>query len=297
MILLVSPEKPDNLYMKDPSALLTETDNATFICEGNVGKPKGKLIWRIKRREDNVPEVNTNMQTNYTKKKESCSYLGISSFTITLTDKDNQAVLSCAQESLVNNNAMFKFSQPINVLFRVRTPSIMKYPNISTYSEEIEIIILTCTSQGNPQPTYNWYFNETLIQVGSVLDIRNDRGREGGLFICTASNSYSGTTFVASNSVDIQIIMTSIIGAICGILAVIIVIFVIWNVYTHKCCRKSKNNNSTEPNNQEMNVYNIIEETEYERTGQPYTHLYNEISKTEKCTGKQSQSTEGQQEQ
>lgn len=82
----------------------------------------------------------------------------------------------------------------------------MKFPNISTYSEGIDIIILTCISRGNPQPTYVWYFNEALTHVGSVLNIKNGRRSQSGLYICNASNSYSGTTFVASYSIDILII-------------------------------------------------------------------------------------------
>ncbi|CAG2217948.1 CADM3 [Mytilus edulis] len=180
MRIVMPPEKPNTLYMKDTFALFKETDNATFICEGNVGNPKGKLIWQKQRIGENVSEVNTDIQTDYIKIEKYCSYVGMSSFTITLSDKDNQAVISCAEESLRNNNAMFRYSQPINVLFKARTLRIIKFPNISTYSEGIDIIILTCISRGNPLPTYVWYLNEALTHVGSVLNIKNGRESESG---------------------------------------------------------------------------------------------------------------------
>lgn len=91
-------------------------------------------------------------------------------------------------------------------LVKVQIPSIMKYPNRSRYSEEIEVIILTCLSNGNPSPTYSWYFNQTVIQAGSVFEIKNGRESDSGLYICNASNSFHGTKFEASNTVDIQII-------------------------------------------------------------------------------------------
>lgn len=116
MCFTVPPEKPDTLYMTDTFALFKETDNATFICEGNVGNPRGKLIWQKQRKGENVSEVNTDIQTDYIKIEKQCSYVGMSSLTITLSDKDNQAVISCAEESLMNNTTMFRYSQPVDVL-------------------------------------------------------------------------------------------------------------------------------------------------------------------------------------
>lgn len=121
------PEKPDTLYMKDTFALFKEADNATFICEGNVGNPKGKLIWQTQRKGENVSEVNTDIQTDYTKIKKYCSYVGMSSLTITLSEKDNQAVISCAEESLMNNTTMFRYSQPVNVLCKFIIVGIICY--------------------------------------------------------------------------------------------------------------------------------------------------------------------------
>lgn len=90
-------------------------------------------------------------------------------------------------------------------LVKARTPSIMKYPNRSMYMEGIEIILLTCISNGNPSPTYLWYFNGTSIHAGSVLEIKNIRERESGQYICNASNSFHGTIFEASNAVNITV--------------------------------------------------------------------------------------------
>lgn len=111
----VPPTKPDSLSIVGTFEPFTERDNATFICKGNVGKPPGKFIWRKRRGQDNFPVLYTNTKTNYTKLDESCSYEGMSALTIALTDKDNQAIISCAEESLMSNDAMFKYTLPIDI--------------------------------------------------------------------------------------------------------------------------------------------------------------------------------------
>lgn len=87
----------------------------------------------------------------------------------------------------------------------------MKYPNQSTYTEGSSIILLTCISNGNPLPTYSWYFNGTFVNVGSVLEIMDGRESENGFYICDASNSFNGQKFEASKSVYIHIISKYII--------------------------------------------------------------------------------------
>lgn len=92
------------------------------------------------------------------------------------------------------------------VSVKVRDPIIMKYPNQSTYTEGSSIILLTCISNGNPLPTYSWYFNGTFINTGSVLEIRDGRESANGFYICDASNSFNGKQFEVSKSVYIHII-------------------------------------------------------------------------------------------
>lgn len=115
MFLSVPPTNPESISLKDNTVSLTERNTATFICKGNVGNPPGKFIWQKKRRGVIVPDVYTNMKTNHTKVEESCSYIGIAELTLTLTETDNQAVVGCAEESLMNNETMFKFTPPIDV--------------------------------------------------------------------------------------------------------------------------------------------------------------------------------------
>ncbi|CAC5399959.1 unnamed protein product [Mytilus coruscus] len=148
----------------------------------------------------------------------------------------------------------------------------MKYPNRSMYLEGIETIILTCISNRNPPTTYLWYFNGTSIHAGNVFEIKNGRESESGQYICNASNLFHGTVFEASNAVNVQI--TSKYPTV------------------HKCRRISKNSNSTDANNQEMNTYFTIDDTSYERIGPLDHHPYQEIfqiSSTQDCKDKNSQ--------
>ncbi|CAC5357732.1 unnamed protein product [Mytilus coruscus] len=276
---------PDSLSITDTFTSPTEGENVTFVCKGNLGKNPSKFIWRKKLREDSVPDTYTNEKTSYTQLEESCSYVGRSSLTITLSDMDNQASIGCAEETLMNDDEMYKYTPPIDIFFKVRNPSIMKYPNRSTYLEGIEIIDLTCISNGNPPPTYLWYFKGTYLDAGSVLKIKNGRESDSGWYTCNASNSFHETFFEASNSIDILITISTIVAVLCRLLFVIIIFLVTWIFHNHRCRCNKKNNNSTELNNQEMYSYDTIDDqTSYERPGpldhRPYNEIF-QISKAE----------------
>ncbi|XP_052069883.1 uncharacterized protein LOC127708798 [Mytilus californianus] len=285
---------PDSLSITDTFTSPTEGENVTFVCKGNLGKNPSKFIWRKKLRGDSVTDTYTNEKTSYTQLEESCSYVGRSSLTITLYDMDNQATIGCAEETLMNDDEMYKYTPPIDIFFKVRNPSIMKYLNRSTYLEGIEIIDLTCISNGNPPPTYLWYFKGTYLDAGSVLKIKNGRESDSGLYTCNASNSFHETFFEASNSVDILITKTehsspsstnyssievpTIVAVLCGLLVVIIIFLVTWIFHNHKCRHNKKNNNSTELNNQELNTYDTIDDiSSYEKTGPLDQRPYNEM--------------------
>ncbi|KAH9491598.1 Coiled-coil domain-containing protein 13 [Bulinus truncatus] len=85
------------------------------------------------------------------------------------------------------------------------------YPNVGDNGR------LTCTAEGNPQPTYKWLHNRKLLSPsegvsldGGYLRIQNFSSINEGEFICVASNFFKedqNTRTVAILSYPIQIIL------------------------------------------------------------------------------------------
>ena len=51
-------------------------------------------------------------------------------------------------------------------------------------------IFLSCTTEGYPQVTFQWYFNGQFLQNGSTLRIRNLKRQDTGSYTCHAINEF-----------------------------------------------------------------------------------------------------------
>lgn len=47
----------------------------------------------------------------------------------------------------------------------------------------------TCTSKGDPAPTFAWYYADRMIQTGPQLTVTSTVSTDGGLYTCVATNS------------------------------------------------------------------------------------------------------------
>ncbi|XP_071159626.1 hemicentin-1-like isoform X19 [Mytilus edulis] len=47
----------------------------------------------------------------------------------------------------------------------------------------------TCTSKGDPAPTFSWYYADRMIQTGPQLTVTSTVSTDGGLYTCVATNS------------------------------------------------------------------------------------------------------------
>ncbi|XP_063428592.1 hemicentin-1-like isoform X15 [Mytilus trossulus] len=47
----------------------------------------------------------------------------------------------------------------------------------------------TCTSKGDPAPTFAWYYSDRMIQTGPQLTVTSTVSTDGGLYTCVATNS------------------------------------------------------------------------------------------------------------
>lgn len=87
-------------------------------------------------------------------------------------------------------------------------PTITKYPNNSYYIEnEATSINLTCKSNGNPKPNYQWYKenNNELISTSANWTITDINVTNSGAYTCNVSNTFNGKTHRNAKHVHINI--------------------------------------------------------------------------------------------
>lgn len=94
-------------------------------------------------------------------------------------------------------------------LDEVRMPNIVKSPNKTYYViGEDNSITLTCKSDGNPKPIYQWYqenHNES-IDTKENLTIMDINVTNSEVYTCNVSNFFNGYTFQNTTSVQINIV-------------------------------------------------------------------------------------------
>lgn len=95
--------------------IVTEGDNITFICTGNVGKQPGRFFWQKFRNGENLPTNYTHIITTTIKGPDMCTYIGTSYLTIQVTAEDNQAIIRCVVDSSLENQHMYVETTPIEV--------------------------------------------------------------------------------------------------------------------------------------------------------------------------------------
>lgn len=100
-------------YIKDTiENTFKEGDNVTFMCAGNVGRPKRNLAWqKIYSNKTKYNYTNISSETI----SELCSYDGSSTLTIQVTGTDNQAKIRCIVESEVLTSDIYADTKPLLV--------------------------------------------------------------------------------------------------------------------------------------------------------------------------------------
>lgn len=72
--------------------------------------------------------------------------------------------------------------------------------------KENQTVTLKCNAQGNPNPTFTWFVNDTEISVGGVgeeLKFDSIKASQSGGYTCKASNIL-GSSKSSSVSVDVN---------------------------------------------------------------------------------------------
>ncbi|CAC5420446.1 unnamed protein product [Mytilus coruscus] len=133
----VPPSKPDDILLLNleitSTPVITDGDIVSFVCTGDVGKPPEKFIFQ-KYRHDHILQMNyTSTNTSIQELSDNCSYYRTSYITLQVTADDNKAVIRCAVVSPMTEMSMYVESEPLEVYYAVRMPTIIKDPNKTVY--------------------------------------------------------------------------------------------------------------------------------------------------------------------
>ncbi|XP_052072188.1 serine-rich adhesin for platelets-like isoform X1 [Mytilus californianus] len=185
---------------------IAEGDNITVVCTGDVGKPAEKHVFQKYRNGHNLSMTYTATETSISEMSENCSYYRRSNLTFQVMSRDNNAVIRCVVNSSMAEPDMYVETEPIEVYYEVSMPTIIKYPNKAYYVVgEDTSIHLTCKSDGNPKPNYQWYKenHKERISTNENLNITDMNVTNSGVYTCKVSNTFNGGTF--TNSTDLQV--------------------------------------------------------------------------------------------
>ncbi|XP_076072775.1 uncharacterized protein LOC143044601 [Mytilus galloprovincialis] len=204
------PSRPDSVTMY-PSTSIVHDDYVSFICEGDVGNPAGKFVWRkhLCWECEHNPVVYSDTVTVSTKIQDSCSFHGTSNLTIQLTEDDNGATISCAEQSY-QVEIMMRNTSPLNIHYKVRNVVISKDPDVETHIRDpMNQINLTCVAEGNPAPFYNWYKEpdlETVLSSGDTFIIKEMFTNKSGIYRCKAYHYIKGAMYSEEQMVNVTIV-------------------------------------------------------------------------------------------
>ncbi|CAC5379342.1 unnamed protein product [Mytilus coruscus] len=187
---------------------IAEGDNITVVCKGDVGKPPAQHVFQ-KYHNGHILSMNfTATETSISKISENCSYYRTSNFTFQVAAGDNNAVIRCGVNSSMTEPVMYEETAPIEVYYEVSMPSFTKYPNKTYYVVgEDTSIHLTCKSDGNPQPDYYWYKensdNPESTSENLTITVMNNTNSE--VYTCNVSNTFNGGTYTRSAKVQVYV--------------------------------------------------------------------------------------------
>ncbi|CAC5379341.1 unnamed protein product [Mytilus coruscus] len=301
----VPPSTPDNIALMSLTIkpVITEGNNVTCVCSGEVGKPPAKFIFQKYRRHHNLPMNYTSTSTSIQELSDNCSYYRTSYITFMLTADDNQAVIRCAVVSTIAEVNIYVDSAPFKVNYAVKMPTIVNHPNKTDYLVGLDTSIsLKCTTDANPKPSYLWYKDNQIqaISTSETLTIRDVTTTNSGVYTCIVSNTFNDVIYTKrvqmhvcitkegnktqvmkqSNSENTAVI---VVGTVCGsiILVLCVILFgVLQNKNkTFRCLlRRNRNDRS-------VDYVNTIQEQDpslYEGVGQASdVHNYEQLSRRE----------------
>ncbi|CAG2206803.1 unnamed protein product [Mytilus edulis] len=97
----------------------------------------------------------------------------------------------------------------ISVKVQVRDVHIKNEPNHKQYDQKTDNITLTCKANGNPEPSYKWFkenSNRIILSTNDLYIIEDVIRNNSGVYICQAYNTIDNIIYSHSTSVEIDIV-------------------------------------------------------------------------------------------
>jgi hypothetical protein len=107
--------QPDSIILDLPPSGVEDGQYVSFMCNGNVGKPPAKFIWKKLRHGEQSPIIYSDVSTTSTEILGNCAFNGTSNLTIQLTYLDNQAKIQRVEESNLSSESLTIETESITV--------------------------------------------------------------------------------------------------------------------------------------------------------------------------------------
>lgn len=121
VIRTASPSKPESIILLQQrigikrTPAITDGDDVTFVCSGNVGKPPDNFQFQMMRSGNTLYMNYTDTNSLIKLVSDDCSYTRTSYITFKVTAEDNQSVMRCTAASRLSEGCMYVESEPLDV--------------------------------------------------------------------------------------------------------------------------------------------------------------------------------------
>ncbi|XP_061181468.1 carcinoembryonic antigen-related cell adhesion molecule 5-like [Saccostrea echinata] len=207
VFLQVEAEQPTSFEFYQ-NGTLKENDKVFLSCSANVGNPGGFVaIWKLNKLS-NQPII-LNKSSEVVEKTENCTAVANLSITYTVSRDDNGAIFRCSsQNRQTQEPAPYNDTIAIDVYYGPSNVTIISSaPHLDLFVGAN--VNLTCSSDGNPLPSFKWKFNSSdvlnderhsLTQDNRTLILRKMVSNDSGIYSCFALNVVDGDTLKMSSN-------------------------------------------------------------------------------------------------
>ncbi|XP_078332971.1 cell adhesion molecule 3-like isoform X2 [Crassostrea virginica] len=207
----VAAEIPVDFSLQ-PNINLQANNTVKFTCMANAGHPEGKvIIWKQTSIADAREKLGESPLVD--EKTENCITNAQLTISYNISKYDDGAFFGCtAQNKFTPEDSVpSRRIGPLNIFYGPSNLSIEISPQMHSFYVG-DRIRLTCSSDGNPRPTFQWTFNFTEIAEGekyylsdqdTTLEFNTDKITDSGYYGCFASNSFNGNLYNSNDTIKL----------------------------------------------------------------------------------------------
>ncbi|XP_052803025.1 hemicentin-1-like isoform X6 [Mya arenaria] len=179
----------------DHSVSVINNTTRQFRCETSAGNPQASVEWYKDNgtldRADDTP-ITTGIETDTS--ASGTIIVTIGKLTLTVQRNDHDVGVYCRANN--GGDWLYSSSAVLDVQYKPLTPKVFYKHSEVTYPVRVisgRSITLTCSSTGNPSPTYTWTFPGRGSQSGPMLTLASVQTAHTGDIACIAMNMLSPT--------------------------------------------------------------------------------------------------------